>query len=261
MTIHHVIITRPEITAQPLVEAITARGDRAILMPFFSIEPVEDKTVIEQLAKDVYGLDYIVFVSPSAVHMSAFPFIDIARSGKKKPVIVAVGPGTAAAIQSYGYADVVFSHQDSGADAVLALPRFCMRLDGQRIGIVNGEQGNIKLASAFRGLGATVTTYPCYRRTRVLSASSICTKMKQVAEATGIDAIIVTTTSAMRQLACAANLYNALYTVTLIGTHPHIVSLALSCGFSVVISSGPQNAHIVNALYAFLYPTHEEGCQ
>jgi uroporphyrinogen-III synthase len=105
-----VIVTRPRAQAQPLAEALAARGAEVVECPLIEVERVSDEPV------DGTGYDWVIVTSPNGA-------AELARRGRNLPRLAAVGPGTAEALRAHGL-EPAFVPRESTQDGLLReLPR------------------------------------------------------------------------------------------------------------------------------------------
>jgi uroporphyrinogen-III synthase len=90
------LVTRPREQAQELADELRTRGFEPVVEPLIAIEPVSDEPI------DVSTYDFVIVTSPNGAR-------ELARRLRGTPAqLAAIGPGTAAALESVGLrADVV----------------------------------------------------------------------------------------------------------------------------------------------------------
>ncbi|HWR75657.1 MAG TPA: uroporphyrinogen-III synthase, partial [Thiobacillus sp.] len=153
-----VLVTRPAHQAVALTQAIRAAGGTAFEFPALDIEAVP----LEALAMPLVRLaeaDMAIFTSPNAAQ---FGMAAIRAGGALSGAIqvLAIGPGTARALQAQGVSGIVTPDgQDS--EALLALPQLA-EVAGKRVVIVRGVGGRALLADALCARGAQVDFMECY---------------------------------------------------------------------------------------------------
>jgi uroporphyrinogen-III synthase len=104
-----VLVTRQREQAQPLVDALTARGFDVVVEPLIRVEPLSDEPI------DVDGYDCVLVTSPNGAR-------ELARRLRGRPRrLAAIGPATAAALADAGLsAEVVAGvHTQEGLVAAL----------------------------------------------------------------------------------------------------------------------------------------------
>lgn len=151
-----VLVTRPERQAQSLVDEITGAGGRAYRFPAFDIEPVASEAIAQALA-DLESPDVLIFVSANAVRCGA----EVLSERTTKTVVAAIGPATAAALESRGVAVDIrpsggFDSESLLADAAL------QSVSGSIVTIVRGDPGREHLARTLTERGATVQYLSVY---------------------------------------------------------------------------------------------------
>jgi uroporphyrinogen III methyltransferase/synthase len=92
-----VLITRPREQANDFAEKLCAAGFEPIFFPVIEIRPIENNIVLERAWSKLDCYDWIVFTSVNAV---AVVFSQFER--RSLPRVAAIGPKTAAALQSRG---------------------------------------------------------------------------------------------------------------------------------------------------------------
>ena len=182
-----VLVTRPEKQAIELADAIGARGGEAIVFPCLDIV-ARHRDEIRRDAAALAPADITVFISRNAVDFG-HEYAD--------GLVAAIGPTTAAALESTGTSvDIV---PDAGFDTehLLAAPAFA-DVAGKRIRIVRGSEGREMLAESLRAGGADVDYLPVYeRRLPTYSAAEIEAVTRR---ADNIDAIIVLSVATLNNL-------------------------------------------------------------
>lgn len=152
-----VLVTRPTLQADTLCRLIEKAGGEAIALPLLSIEPVNATQASRQLEL-ARTFDWWIFTSSNAVRQARA--ID---TGVWPPGLAAVGPATAAALESAANAQVLAPLQGASGEALLARPEFA-EMSGKRVLIVTGAEGLDALAIELERRGATVVTAPVYHR-------------------------------------------------------------------------------------------------
>lgn len=238
-----VLVTRPARQAAALAQAIQAVGGDAFVFPALAIEAVP----IEELAAPLAFLaeaDCVIFISPSAAQ---FGMAAVHAGGRLPPAaeVLAVGPGTARALQAEGVIDVITpAGQDS--EALLALPQL-REVAGRRIVIVRGVGGRALLADSLAERGAQVHFMECYRRVLPQADAS---PLLQRWRAGGIDAVTVTSAEALDNLAVLLGEAGRplLLHTPLFAPHEKIAHAARRFGVAHVIATPGGDAGLVEGL-------------
>jgi uroporphyrinogen-III synthase len=150
-----VLVTRPSHQAAELVAAITQRGGSAIEFPVMEIIPRGSDVIVND-ASNLHDPDIAIFVSPNSVQHG------LAYAGSARTA--AVGPATAAAIESAGRRIDIRSSEGYDSEHLLAEPGL-QDVSGQIVRIVRGTRGRELIADELRARGATVEYLPVYERT------------------------------------------------------------------------------------------------
>lgn len=161
-----VMVTRPAHQAHSLAERIEAAGGRVVRFPLLEITYLDGGTALTELAVRLDTFDFAIFVSANAAAGWARLFPNQAqRLSAVHPV--AVGAGTAKAMEELGLPAPLRPRQGSGADALLEIPELREQaVAGRRVLIVRGVGGRELLADALAARGATVEYLEVYRRTK-----------------------------------------------------------------------------------------------
>ncbi len=162
----NVWVTRPAAQAGSLLSAITAAGWTAVPVPTLEIvAPANSDQVAEQARRQLAAAGTAVFVSRNAVDWLWRLLGDNTAHSLTACQVLAVGPGTAAALRSRAISDVVMPDSGADSEALLALP--VMQPPGsQNIVIVRGAGGRELLAETLRARGAQVSYIEVYVRRR-----------------------------------------------------------------------------------------------
>lgn len=152
-----VLVTRPAERAEGLVAVLEDEGAEVIRFPVIAIEPLAAAT-----AHDAARYDMALFVSPAAVEHG----LRLARAATA-PLVGAVGPGTAAALEHHGIEVAIRARLRSDSEGLLEHPGLAAdRVAGRRILIVRGEGGRAHLGASLMARGAAVDYAEVYRRVR-----------------------------------------------------------------------------------------------
>ena len=255
MTERAVVITRPRAQAEPLAQAVRARGRRAVVLPLLEIAPLADTSALRAALDALPSYALVAFVSPNAID-AAFAHLDGWPAGV--PIGV-VGEGSRAALARHGVTGenaTIHCPPDPAASdsehllASLDLAGFA----GRRVLIVRGESGRELMADTFRAAGARVDTVAAYRR----SVPALTEEL-----AAELDALlaqpndwIITSSEALRGLAAlAAQLDPAagmarLRRQHLVVPHARIAETARALGCRQLTLTGSGDARLLAALFA-----------
>lgn len=152
-----VLVTRPEDQANELVELLKAEGIDAVAVPVVAYEPPEDVNQTKTQLANIQPTDTCIFISRQAVH----GFVEYTES---LPVcqVIAIGKGTADALESTGYENVIFPEKAS-SEGLLGVIDIEL-LKQNRVHIIRGGDGKETLFEAFQKEGVDVQYIETYRR-------------------------------------------------------------------------------------------------
>ncbi len=156
-----VLVTRPRAQASDLVAAIEGAGGSAFCFPVIEIAAL-DENVVAAAAAALPEPDLNIFISRNAVEYG----LKYLGGGK----VAAIGPATAAAIQSAGH--LVDVQPAEGFDSEHLLEEVALQdIAGRRVRIIRGNGGRELLADELTARGAAVDYLSVYeRRLPVVSA-------------------------------------------------------------------------------------------
>ena len=158
-----VLVTRPREVASDLVSRLEALGAEAIVAPLIRIEPPEDPAPLRSAASEAATFDAIVFTSRHAVDAFVHARRDSgAGDALDRPLLCAVGPGTAARLAAHGYrADIVPG--EFRAEGLLEALLARGVAAGARVLVPRADIGRDVVAEGLRQAGARVTDVVAYR--------------------------------------------------------------------------------------------------
>ncbi|MCD6045855.1 MAG: uroporphyrinogen synthase [Gammaproteobacteria bacterium] len=159
--IQQVVITKPAITAPPLLHRLQTLGLQPLLFPTLEIVAnPEVTTYFQNFIKTPFNM--ALFISPTAVHY-AMKLCALNPDTWPTAHFIAQGPGTAKALLQYGFSNIVTPEKDYSSEALFALS-LLKNTKGQKIAIFKGKGGRGLLAPYLQQQGATVTLFDCYER-------------------------------------------------------------------------------------------------
>lgn len=152
-----VLVTRPEAQAEGLVNLLLAQHAEPVLLPLIEIKAI-DTSHWPQV--DWRKVSWLIFVSRNAVQHFC--------QGLTKPLpsnvkYVAVGNGTAQAMQAHGLVVSLQPAISNGSEGLLKLPEM-QNLAGQKVVIIRGQGGREHLAETLQTRGATIRYIEVYSR-------------------------------------------------------------------------------------------------
>ena len=188
-----IVVTRPRHQAQGLVDAISARGGRALLLPAMSISPVADWSGFDSAVSGLAASSWAIFVSRNAVEHALTRLQHLGITWPAPLRAAAIGSQTAKDLQAAGIhvacIPAVFSAEGLLAEAPFA------QISGQQIHIFAGEGGREILADTLRARGAKVLEAICYYRDQ--TAADPTALLQQWAQGS-VDAVTVTSPEIFR---------------------------------------------------------------
>lgn len=147
----HILITRPEHQASPIVEQLQANGAIPHLFPLLEIVP-KTPAITEITA------DYLIFISPNAVSFG----INV-LNWSSSTSIAAIGKKTADALRQHDIQVEHFPEAGFDTEHFLELSAF-QNIKEKHVVIVRGEGGRELLARTLKERGADVTYAEVYIR-------------------------------------------------------------------------------------------------
>ncbi|HWT29208.1 MAG TPA: uroporphyrinogen-III synthase [Methylophilaceae bacterium] len=232
----HIVITRPPGQASRLSRLIVAQAGIAHLFPLIEIVPLEDYTAFDGVIAALEDYDWAIFISSNAVE-HAMPRLLARSAGMPSGLrFAAIGPVTATSLAGYGVTQTLTPSQRFDSEALLALPEM-QAVAGRKILIFRGVGGREVLAETLRARGASVTFAECYRR---INPQRNADSLQQLWQNGSLDAIVVTTSEAMRHLlALAGDNAPWLAATPLCVNHARIGELASSYGLTTAVADAP----------------------
>lgn len=197
-----VLVTRSPGQASELATQLSALGLEPVLVPAIELAPPSSFDALDAALARVDSYDWLIFTSANAVEALRRRLESLGLNATAGSVrVAAIGPSTARALGSIGFAASLVAPQavaESLAEALL--PHAC-RPDGsaRRFLLVRAEDARDVLPETLRGEGAEITVAPAYRT--VVPAGSVDVIRELFGGATSeIAAITFTSSSTARNL-------------------------------------------------------------
>ena len=190
-----ILITRPASVAGHLARLIRAEGGEPVLFPVLDILAAEDRGALAAIIGSLQEFELAVFISPAAVEWGMRE-VRWMRAWPAELRIAAVGAGTAAALRTAGFADVLAPQGRGDSETLAALPEFA-GITGKSIVIFRGEGGREWLRQTLERRGARVAYAQCYRRAR---PSADPAPLLERLRHGGIDCVSVTSAEGLENL-------------------------------------------------------------
>jgi uroporphyrinogen-III synthase len=158
-----VLVTRPREQAQPLVDALRARGFEVVVEPLIRVEPLSEEPI------DVAGYDCVIVTSPNGAR-------ELARRMSERPRrIAAIGPGTAAALEREGLEVSLTADEHTQEGLVAAFeapPERTLFIGAEGARSVLAEQLHADFVPAYRTVELAPQTLPAADVALLMSPST-----------------------------------------------------------------------------------------
>jgi uroporphyrinogen-III synthase len=240
----HIVVTRPVGQAQSLCEAIVSHGGTAFLFPLIAVAPLPDYQIFEQQLNQLESTDWAIFISSNAVNY-AMPRV-LKKFGEVPGNLkfAAIGHQTAKQLSLYGVHDVLIPHTRFDSETLLALSEM-QNVAGMTIAIFRGVGGRELMAETLKSRGANVYFAESYCRINPQTDIHLLNEQWQQGQ---LDAIVVTSSEAMRYLLQMADKSVWLPHVTLCVNHERIAELPKQLGLKVIVASAPGDDAMLQCL-------------
>lgn len=237
-----VAITRPSDQAKKLTGLIEAAGGHVILFPLIEIVGLDDYSQFEHEIAQISKYDWIIFISSNAVqhgmpHLLKHPIPSHLR-------FAAIGPVTANELQDFGIQNVLIPQGRYDSESLLSLTEF-QEMQGKKVMIVRGIGGREVLAETLKSRGAGVRFAECYQR---INPQNNVNMLHQAWANQQLQAIVVTSSEAMRYLLNLASHTPWLREVTLCVNHARIAEQPIAMGLNVKVAEAPGDEAMLKAL-------------
>ncbi len=240
----HIAVTRPLAQAQSLCDAITRLGGTAIRFPLLAVSAIDNYTQFTQQLQKLDNTNWAIFISSNAVNF-AMPLVKKRYAQLPAQLkFAAIGPQTADALKAHGIEHVLIPEQHFDSETLLSLPQM-QKVNGQRIAIFRGVGGRELMAETLKSRGAEVYFAESYQRINPQTDTAVLDQYWQQHE---LDALVVTSSEAMRYLLKMAENSPWLSQVTLCVNHERIAQLPKARGLKVVVAQAPGDQAMLKCL-------------
>ena len=239
-----IAVTRPVEQAQALCEAITHLGGRAVLFPLLAIAPLPDYHAFEQQLAQLETTDWAIFISSNAVNYAMPRVLKHYGNVPDNLKFAAIGHQTAKELAHYGARNVLTPHTRFDSETLLALPEM-HDVANMKIAIFRGVGGRELMAETLTARGAIVYFAECYQRINPQTNADLLSDLWHKGE---LQAVIVTSSEAMRYLLDLAGTSEWIRHVTLCVNHARIAELPLQFGLKVLVADAPGDDAILEKL-------------
>ncbi len=248
-----IAITRPEGQAKKITTLLEEDQAKTIHFPLIAIAPLSDYTKVNAQFSQLDQIDRLIFISSNAVH-HAWPLIESQwpEGLPQQLTFAAIGPVTAQTLASYGVKQVLIPQSRFDSEALLALDDM-QSVSQQKIMIVRGVGGREVLAQTLTQRGAIVSFAECYQR--VNPQDTITTIYDHETQAPKCDALVVTSSEAMRHLVALVKIesQNAdqhwLNKVKVCVNLPRVAEALNNLGLKTYIAGKPGDEAMLNCLH------------
>ena len=229
----HIVITRPIGQAGKLTGLIKEAGGEVVSFPLIEIAPLENYQAFEEVMSHLHEYDWAIFISSNAVQ-NAMPLVSKLKLPSNLK-FAAIGPSTAAELSKFGVQNTLIPQDRFDSESLLALPEM-QAVNNQKVMIFRGVGGREVLADTLKSRGAEVHFAECYQRINPQKDLSTITMLSQQGL---LDAIVITSSEAMRHLLAMANNQEWLKNVKLCVNHARIAEETNQLGLNVHVATAP----------------------
>ncbi len=237
-----VLVTRPRRQATELVAAISQMGGSAIEFPAIEIIPRAGDAIASD-ANKLLNPDIAIFVSANAVQHG------LAHAGSAR--IAAVGPATAAAIESSTHSVDIRSPAGYDSEHLLAEPEL-QDVRGKVVRILRGETGRELIADTLRDRGATVEYLAVYKRKAPDYSASEVADLEQQWRADTVNVVTVMSVESLVNLIAILPEWcrDKVGKTPLVTPASRVIKEALEQfpGIPTTLARGPQASKMVDAI-------------
>lgn len=227
-----IAVTRPQDQAVKLTSLIEEAGGRVIPFPLIAIIGLDDDRLFKAQLEKLPHYNWAIFISTNAVQYGMPPLLQHYGSIPQNLRFAAIGPTTAAELKKFGIGDTLVPNDRFDSESLLALPEM-HNVDSNNIMIFRGLGGREILGETLTNRGAHVEFAESYRRTNAQSDLHALDKYWKQNE---LDAIVVTSSEAMRHLFDLGADYAWLSRVPLCVNHERVAELPRQKGMQVYVA-------------------------
>jgi uroporphyrinogen-III synthase len=240
----HVVITRPLGQSNKLEALIKQASGEAILFPLLEIQALKSYQAFDEKIQHLDSVDWAIFISSNAVQNSLPRLIQQLGHIPPNLKFAAIGPKTAADLAEFGVQNTLTPQDRFDSEALLALPEM-QAIKNQKVMIFRGIGGREVLAETLKQRGATVDFAESYQR---VNPQKDLTVLETLLAKKQLDAIVVTSSEAMRYLLDMANGAEWLQKVKLCVNHARIAEQAKTSGLNAFVAEASGDEAMLNCL-------------
>jgi len=246
-------ITRPESQSHSLSQLVEAAGGEGLIIPVIEILKKHIAEAERRLLEGLIEGDIVIFISPNAARFIGQALTDPA-SRFRNMTVLAVGSGTARALEQEGIADVISPACGSGSEALLKLGLLQeTSVRGRKIVILRGVGGRELLQDTLLQRGAEVGIVELYyRRKPLLDAAAARILWHQSPP----DVIVITSGDGLKNLIeiTPERYRQMLFNTPLVVISERVQELALASGFNLAprVAANAGDSELMQAIL-YLY--------
>ena len=195
-----VLVTRSQRQSSELAAKLVELGLEPVVVPAIEIAEPSSYEALDEALAGLAGFQWVVFTSANAVEALRGRVEAEAFSAGASPLVVAIGPATARALQSIGVAVDLMPAQAVAESLRDALVEHAVQRDGSptRFLLVRAEEARDVVPEGLREAGAEVVIAPAYRT--VVPAGSAEVIRELFAGRPEVAAVTFTSSSTVRNL-------------------------------------------------------------
>ena len=242
-----ILITRPDVRGQALVEALKQLGLVALHEPLLQIEAGRELAQLPKLLSQLNAGDLVFAVSRHAVTYAAQTLQNIGFRWRDDLTYLAVGHRSAGYFCEQSANAVRYPLASENSEALLDLPEL-QQLQDKQILLLRGNGGREYFAEQAQARGAHVYPLECYQR---LTAALDFDVQSQLWQRFGVDTLVVSSLQILQILnqAIPEDKKTWLLNCTLVTVSERIATAARHFGFThVVVATGADNASLLTTL-------------
>ena len=249
LTGRNIVITRPLGQANQLSSLIKDAGGNAHLFPLLEIVPLADYQQFDEKIAQLDQFDWAIFISSNAVQNSLPRMTEKLGSVPNKLKFAAIGPKTAADLAEFGIQNTLTPQDRFDSEALLDLAGM-QHIKNQKVLIFRGIGGREVLAETLKQRGAIVEFAESYQR---INPQENLQPLEQLAHLNQLDAMVVTSSEAMRYLLDMAKGAKWLNEIKLCVNHARIAEQAKSYGISACVAETSGDQAMLDCLIKALH--------
>jgi uroporphyrinogen-III synthase len=244
LTGRNIVITRPLGQANRLSSLIQEAGGNVHLFALLEIVPLTDYQKFDEKITQLNQVDWAIFISSNAVQNSLPRVIEKLGTVPGKLKFAAIGPKTAADLAEFGIQNTLTPQDRFDSEALLALPEM-QQVKNQKVLIFRGIGGREVLAETLKQRGAIVEFAESYQR---INPQKDLNTLEELTKQHKLDAIVVTSSEAMRYLLDMGKDATWLKNIKLCVNHARIAEEADALGFRAFVAETSGDEAMLNCL-------------